>query len=115
MVDPVGTTVASPEPELPEAEPGSDEVRPVEFSRTVELVAGIVVAIVSIGVVAWMSRDQWFLSDSWDFITTREIGSLDDLQFRNTFGNTCTDKGLGDHQAGTDRNGQAGSDGSNVP
>ena len=38
-----------------------------------------VVALAAMAAVAWMSRRQWFLSDSWDFMTTRELGSLDDM------------------------------------
>ena len=39
----------------------------------------ILLALLSIPIVTWLSRDLWFYADVWDYLTNREIGSVDDL------------------------------------
>jgi hypothetical protein len=39
----------------------------------------ILLALLSIPIVTWLSRDLWFYADVWEYLTNREIGSVDDL------------------------------------
>jgi hypothetical protein len=43
------------------------------------LAGGAALAVISVAVIGYMARDFWFSFDDWDFLTTREIGSGDDL------------------------------------
>jgi hypothetical protein len=47
--------------------------------RTVEWVAGVVLAVLAVALTAYLARDLWFLKDEWEYLTNRSAGDLDSL------------------------------------
>ena len=52
---------------------------PPPLSPRAERIAAAIITVVAVATVAWLTRRNWFHVDVWDPLTTREIGSFDDL------------------------------------
>lgn len=73
------TTVDDLEPQEPVDAPGStSRSLPGDHSRAPIYVFAVVEAI-ALGVFWWLGRKQWFFLDEWDFLVTRDGGSVADL------------------------------------
>jgi hypothetical protein len=73
------TTVDDLEPREPVDAPGaSSRPLPGDHARA-PIYVFVVVEVIALGVFWWLGRDQWFFLDEWDYLVTRDGGSIADL------------------------------------